>query len=42
MEFYIGSDGVGDVELSQGCCYNRLNMYEYVFLLAGKEDVTWN
>lgn len=29
MEFYIGSNGVGGIEFSQGCCYNRLNMYSY-------------
>lgn len=29
MEFYISSGGFGDIEFSQGCCYNRLNMYSY-------------
>lgn len=29
MEFYVSSGGFGDIEFSQGCCYNRLNMYSY-------------
>lgn len=29
MEFYIGSNSFGDIEFSQGCCYNKLDMYSY-------------